>query len=440
MPEASARKRMIFTIRLLVIIITAYLILFSPSGPLSFSWKAVFIAFYLATDLVVAALPDRFFLTYMLFYPLVLIDTIMVIAGIWISGQAGSDFYLIYFLIISFATMTTRFNYLILNVFVFSAVYAWILFHEKLLAGNLAVAHCLRIPFIMIIALFYGFIVKSVRSDKEEQLRMAYDKLKETRDQLIQKDKMASLGRLASGVAHEIRNPMEIISMGVDYLEGLIPQDRADAKEAVDRIFTAIERVNAIIEDILKFSHKTEFKIECVNITDLIENVLSMAGHSIKKAKVVVNKDFPDPNLCVAGCPNMLSQVFLNLINNAIDAMETCPVKRIDIWISKQKAKDIGYKTGYRRADYFSIGDDMIVVGISDTGKGMPEDVMMKIFEPFFTTKPQGSGTGLGLSLAHMIIDRMRGTIDVESRVGEGTTFFVKLQPWKEKAADFGRK
>jgi signal transduction histidine kinase len=103
--------------------------------------------------------------------------------------------------------------------------------------------------------------------------------------------------------------------------------------------------------------------------------------------------------------------------------------KRLTIRAYKQLVSEVGYKTGYRRADYFSIGDEMIIVEISDTGKGIPEEILPKIFEPFFTTKAKNEGTGLGLSIAHMIMDRLYGTIDVESRENQGTTFFIKLQP-----------
>jgi two-component system NtrC family sensor kinase len=125
----------------------------------------------------------------------------------------------------------------------------------------------------------------------------------------------------------------------------------------------------------------------------------------------------------------MLEQVFLNLVNNAVDAMKNCKEKILTVRAYKQLVTEIGYKTGYRQADFFSIGDEMIVVEISDTGKGIPEEALVKIFEPFFTTKPTNEGTGLGLSLAHMIMERLSGTIDVESRENQGTTFFVKLQP-----------
>ena len=103
--------------------------------------------------------------------------------------------------------------------------------------------------------------------------------------------------------------------------------------------------------------------------------------------------------------------------------------KILTIRAYKQLVSEVGYKTGYRRADYFGIGDEMIVVEISDTGKGIPDEILPKIFEPFFTTKAKNEGTGLGLSIAHMIMDRLYGTIDVESRENQGTTFFIKLQP-----------
>jgi signal transduction histidine kinase len=144
---------------------------------------------------------------------------------------------------------------------------------------------------------------------------------------------------------------------------------------------------------------------------------------------VSVRRDYAGESLEVAGDHSMLEQVFLNLVNNAIDAMKGCKEKILTIRAYKQLVNEIGYKTGYRRADFFGIGDEMIVVEISDTGKGIPEETLSKIFEPFFTTKPANEGTGLGLSLAHMIMERLSGTIDVESRENKGTTFFVRLQP-----------
>lgn len=267
------------------------------------------------------------------------------------------------------------------------------------------------------------------RVRKEEELKKAYETLRETRDQLIQKDKMAALGRVASGVAHEIRNPLEIISMGVDYLENILPKQHPQAVQSLKKINQAIDRANFIIDDVLKFSRKTEITISPTDICEAVKEALSLSRHHLQKSGVTVNRDFPHIPFWVAGNRNMLIQLMLNLINNAVDAMADSEVKQLEIRISAMTVDRVGYKIGYRRADYFKMGESMVVVEISDTGRGMDQDVLGKIFEPFFSTRTSGGGTGLGLSLAHMIMDRMMGTIDVTSRPKAGSIFYMKLQP-----------
>ena len=264
---------------------------------------------------------------------------------------------------------------------------------------------------------------------KEVELRNAYDTLRETRDQLIQKDKMAALGRLASGIAHEIRNPMEIILMGIDFLENRIDASDTVGKQSLDRIYNAAERVNNIINDILKFSRKTAFDIEEVNVCTLVDDVLELAAHLTEKNGIEVKTQIPAETVTVAANRNMMEQVMLNLVHNAVDAMAGTPEKVLTIRVSSAEVQSVGYKTGYRKADYFRVGKPMVVIEVADTGKGMDKDVLTKLFEPFFTTKETGKGTGLGLSLALMIMDRMRGTIDVSSAPGEGSVFYVRLQP-----------
>jgi signal transduction histidine kinase len=161
----------------------------------------------------------------------------------------------------------------------------------------------------------------------------------------------------------------------------------------------------------------------------LLDNVLALAEQTIRKNCVSIRREYDDELLEVAGDHDMLEQVFLNLVNNAVDAMKDRKEKILTIHAYKRLVTEVGYKTGYRRADFFTIGDEMIVVEISDTGKGITQEALPKIFEPFFTTKTATEGTGLGLSIAHMIMDRLSGTIDVESRENQGTTFFIKLQP-----------
>jgi signal transduction histidine kinase len=267
------------------------------------------------------------------------------------------------------------------------------------------------------------------RIEKEKKLNDTVELLIKTRDQLIQKDKMAALGRMASGIAHEIRNPLEIIYMGLDYLENNLPDDNPNIHESIEKIFNAVNRADNIIKNVLSFSRQSVYKITQLPLCPFLDNVLILAEQMIQKNGVSVQRKYDNKLLEVAGDYNMLQQVFVNLVSNAVDAMKDRKEKILTVRAYKQFVTEVGYKTGYRRADFFSIGDEMIVVEISDTGKGIPEEALLKIFEPFFTTKPINEGTGLGLSIAHMIMDRLSGTIDVESRENQGTTFYIKLQP-----------
>jgi len=551
------RKKTIFLVRLMVIITTAYFILFSPSS--SKEWEIygyIFIAAYLMTNLIVAYIPEKYFYDDKIFYGFILCDSILLPAGIYFSGYVGSELYLMFFFIISLTTMSSRFEYLMINTIFFSVIYSWLLYKRGLLAGPMAVSYLIQIPFIIVIAMFYGYLittrlkdkdirineareryeqivqatdvlmcivdydgeflfanqklvkfygyqdekslygltisqlhnedeteaektlnyVRSVyknndmvqyesydknhgiwfantlspirdpltrdvfevciiskditdRIEKEKQLNDTVELLIRTRDQLIQKDKMAALGRLASGIAHEIRNPLEIIYMGVDYLENNLPDDNPHIHESIEKIFNAVNRADNIIKNVLSFSRQSAYKITQLPLCPLLDKVLTLAEQTIQKSGVSVRREYDDELLEVAGDYNMMEQVFLNLVNNAVDAMKGSKKKILTVRAYKQLVTEIGYKTGYQRADFFGIGDEMIVVEISDTGKGIPEDTLPKIFEPFFTTKQANEGTGLGLSIAHMIMDRLSGTIDVKSRENQGTTFFVKLQP-----------
>jgi PAS domain S-box-containing protein len=557
MPTSFPRKKIIFLVRLAVIITTAYFILFSPSASKECETCGyIFIAVYLLTNLIVAHIPEKYFYDDKIFYGLILCDSIMLPAGIYFSGYAGSDLYLMYFFIVLLTTMGSRFEYLMINIIIFSVIYGWLLYQQGFLTGPEAISYLIRIPFIIGVAMFYGYLVttllkvknirineareryeqivqatdvlmcivdyegkflfanqklvkfygyqdeKSIlgltisriynkdetktekflryvrsvyqnndmaqyesydknhgmwfanmlspirdpstrdviavciiskditdRIEKEKKLSDSVEMLRRTRDQLIQKDKMAALGRMASGIAHEIRNPLEIIYMGMDYLENNLTDDKPDIHESIEKIFNAVNRADNIIKNVLSFSRQTAYKITQLPLNPLLDNVLTLGKPKLEKSGVVVRREYADESLEVAGDQTMLEQVFLNLVNNAADAMKDSKEKILTVRAYKQLVTEIGYKTGYRQADFFNIGDEMIVVEISDTGKGIPEKTLSKIFEPFFTTKPTNEGTGLGLSLAHMIMDRLSGTIDVESRENKGTTFFVRLQP-----------
>ena len=557
MATPISRKKTVFLVRLMVIITTTYFILFSPSSGKEWQiYGYIFIAVYLLTNLIVAYIPEKYFYDDKIFYGFILCDSILLPAGIYFSGYVGSDLYLMFFFIISLTTMSSRFGYLMINTLFFSVIYGWLLYQKGFLAGPMAVGYLIQIPFIIVIALFYGYLITTRFRDKDKRIHEvreryeqivqatdvlmsivdhdgkvlfanqkllkfygypdekslsgltisqiynedeteaekslsyvrsayqnndtvhyeSYDKnhgiwfthtlspirdessrdifavciiskditdriakeknlsdtielLRRTRDQLIQKDKMAALGRMASGIAHEIRNPLGIIYMGVDYLENHLPDDDPQIRETIEKIFNAVNRADNIIKNVLSFSRQSEYKITQLPLCPLLDNVLTLAEQTIQKSGVSVRREYDDKLLEVAGDYNVLEQVFLNLVNNAVDAMKDSKEKILAVRAHKRLTAEVGYKTGYRQTDFFRMGDEMIVVEISDTGKGIPQDVLPKIFEPFFTTKPANEGTGLGLSISHMIMERLSGTIDVESRENQGTTFFIKLQP-----------
>ncbi len=242
---------------------------------------------------------------------------------------------------------------------------------------------------------------------------------------------MAALGQLASGIAHEIRNPLGIISMGIEFLNSTLPEKDEMSKKSIEKIKQAVNRANKIVTDTLQFSRTSELKFEPVNVCKLLDETISLVGHSANLNNAKINRDYPEQSIKVEGDKNLLQQVFFNLFTNAIDAMPKGG--EIKIRVYSEVATQIENEIGYRTNDYFKIGDEVNIIEIEDTGEGIPKDVLLKIFDPFFTTKEPGKGTGLGLSMVHLIIDRHRGTIDVKSKVGKGTKFIVKLRSAKNQ-------
>jgi len=172
-------KRNIFFIRLLVIIIISYLTIFGPIQDKRIIWSYIFLVFYLSTNLFLPYIPDRFFVSRKIFYALVLFDSGMVPLGIYLSGHAGTDFYLVYFLIIGLAAMNISLKYLMINTAVFTFLYGWILYHKNLLEVDLGATYALRLPFMIIIALFFGYIVETIIKDRDKSMRESEEKYRQ---------------------------------------------------------------------------------------------------------------------------------------------------------------------------------------------------------------------------------------------------------------------
>jgi PAS domain S-box-containing protein len=223
--------------------------------------------------------------------------------------------------------------------------------------------------------------------------------------QLIQSAKIASLGVMAGGIAHELRNPLGIISAGAQLLLER-PEEEPLRSECAEKIQAATQRASLIVENLLKFARPTGEQMKEIDLNGVLEETLALLAHQMALQKVTLRREFQLDLAKIYGNPDLLQQVFTNLILNARNAMPQGGTLTV-----ATRATEAG----------------QVEVQFSDTGRGIPREIRSKIFDPFFTTMPVGKGVGLGLSISYSIIQQHQGTIEVESRVGRGTTFTVRL-------------
>ncbi|MBX0329209.1 PAS domain-containing protein [Oscillochloris sp. ZM17-4] len=222
--------------------------------------------------------------------------------------------------------------------------------------------------------------------------------------QLAQSAKMASLGVMAGGIAHEIRNPLAIIAASAQLLEDH-PEDAELRQQCTQKILTSTQRASLIIEHLLKFAHPPQDRFRLLNIHATLEETFTLLGHQMRVSQVALQRDFSPDVPRIYGNPELLQQVFTNLILNACNAMP-----------------EGGQLTVVSR-----MLDDQIELRFSDSGHGIDESYMSKIFDPFFTTRTVGKGTGLGLSISYSIVQQHHGTLEVMSDMGHGATFIIRL-------------
>jgi len=263
--------------------------------------------------------------------------------------------------------------------------------------------------------------------------------------QLIQSTKMAALGEMAGGIAHEIRNPLAITSSAAQILlrKGADPELR---NEAARKVHAAADRAAVIIENLLRFARPSGGMVEYVDVNSAVEDTLSLIGHQMSLQSVEIQRRLAPQLPRVKGNENQLQQVFMNIILNAYHAMpegggftiSTRAVSaarpaagRLPSVESPEPVQHLAsnpQSLPVRGTQAGGIGNPQWVeVRFSDTGCGIPQENLSRIFDPFFTTMPVGVGTGLGLSIAYSIVRQHGGTIGVESEVGKGSIFTVQL-------------
>jgi signal transduction histidine kinase len=281
-----------------------------------------------------------------------------------------------------------------------------------------------------------------------KSIELANKKLKQAQEELIRTEKLASIGRFAAGVAHEVGNPLGAI-LGYTSILDKGGIDQEEKKDYLKRIENEIERINRIVRELLNFSRPSKFEISDIEVNSVIKNTLSLLSHQ-KNFKNIETQLELQPHLpMIKGDESQLSQVLINIILNAMDAMPNGGHLKIQTenlvvgnWyedafqpLFPPRRKGDPMESDYsqlRKPDPLSAllsksskSERLVKIRISDTGMGIEQEHLENIFDPFFTTKEPNMGTGLGLSISLSIVESMGGRIRVESEVGKGSTFEI---------------
>ncbi len=252
--------------------------------------------------------------------------------------------------------------------------------------------------------------------------------LERTQLLLIQAEKLRSLGQMAASVAHEVKNPLAILHMGIECMGEFFFNGDEQMVTVVTEMKRAIRRAEAIIRDMLDYSSARKLELAEVCVNSLIDQTLAFVRHEFVRARVRVVTNYTDgPTRCRVDAPK-IEQVFINILTNACQAMPDggdLTITTTEIVIEQddpEAERDDVESVRFRR------GDKVLVVDIRDTGTGIPEDKLDKIFEPFFTTKGPGEGTGLGLMVVKKIIDLHEGKIAIANAEGGGAQVTIALK------------
>jgi len=241
--------------------------------------------------------------------------------------------------------------------------------------------------------------------DMRETLRMKKE-LEKAQIQILQSEKMASLGKLAAGVAHQLNNPLSSITL---FTQLVLEEYKLEegARNDLSRIYKEAQRCRDTVKELLEFARQTRQEMRPHDVNSAILRTMFLLENQTLFHNIEIEKALSPSLPEVYGDIQQLNHIFMNVILNAADAME-----------GKGKLSIKSYKP---------LQSDTVIIEISDTGPGIPQNVLPHIFEPFFTTKEVGKGTGLGLSLVYSMIDNHKGRIYAKSRAGKGTTFFIEL-------------
>ncbi|MBM4271681.1 MAG: GHKL domain-containing protein [Deltaproteobacteria bacterium] len=258
---------------------------------------------------------------------------------------------------------------------------------------------------IALLVIIYGIFTQTLINSR----KAALEEKERTQKQLIQTEKLAALGIVAAGIAHEVKNPLAIIIQGVEFLKTRTGSDTL-LTEVVTRVTKSALRADSIIKGLLSFTRQVPIRTEDTEITPIIEETLSFVEFQFKSRHIKVVKQFSPDIPMVNVDRNQMKQVFINILLNAIEAT--------------QDNGTITVSTGSVTSES---GQRSLQIIFADTGCGIPADKIEKVFDPFYSTKDDSKNTGLGLSITKGIIDKHHGSIHIESEIEKGTRVMIGL-------------
>jgi PAS domain S-box-containing protein len=262
----------------------------------------------------------------------------------------------------------------------------------------------------------------------QQQLLQAMDDLQSAQMRLIEAEKAEIVGRLAAGVAHDVKNPLAVIRLGIEYLLREQGGRNGPMTQVLNDMSAAVKRAGAVVGDLLNLSAAHQLKLQPADLNGLLDQCLSMLHVSAATSGVRMAREF------AAGLPPVpldaqkMEQVFLNLCMNALHAMPDGGTLRVRTLLRRLDPDEGMREPGSRSGVAFRPGEKIVAVEVDDTGGGIPADVLPKIFDPFFTTKPTGKGTGLGLTVSKKIVQLHGGRLRVHNRPEGGVRATVLLK------------
>lgn len=259
-------------------------------------------------------------------------------------------------------------------------------------------------------------------------LQRSHNQLKEAQLQIIEMEKMQSIGQMAAGIAHEVKNPLAIIRMGIDFLNETTVAAEEPGATVLKDMNDALHRADGIILGLLDFSAPGKVDLKPADLNTLLRSSLNLVKHELKAARITVATEFTDHLPPALADANKIKQVFVNALTNAAHAMPEGGTITVRTYLKKLTPDEARPGPGARRTHEFRAGERVLVTEIDDTGTGIPEDKLPRVFEPFFTTKPAGKGTGLGLTVTRKIVELHQGGIQLQNLAPRGARATITLR------------